>query len=192
MAWLEGIRARGTLAAGVAAVLVIVAVLNSPPAASLRPITATDGSPLPVPSAAGVQDANWQGHPVVLFVVPESRLADVDAAHGYGAATRSVEVPGHPELRMFAISGISTYRGCTVGYLPTSVQAGSNAYDGNQSPPDVLLDRCHQGRWDPFWNGHPLGGPAPTRLAILDARVVDGELEATGFDGPVGATVQSH
>lgn len=151
------------------------------------PLEARGGGALAVPSAAGVTPATWMGTPVLVFVVPAERLAGVEAARGPGEATPSVEVPGHPELRLFALSAKSTARGCTVGLnagLGASLDIEDYDLDGQRD--GRILDPCYHGQWDPYHRGAPVHGPAPARLAVLDVQVDGGVLVATGFDGPVG------
>jgi Rieske Fe-S protein len=86
------------------------------------------------------------------------------------------------------LSAKSTHLGCTVGW---NAQLGASKdiadYDGDGVNDGRILDPCHQGQWDAFHRGEPQPGtPAPARLAGLDVRIVDGHLEGTGFDGPVG------
>jgi Rieske Fe-S protein len=61
-------------------------------------------------------------------------------------------------------------------------------YDHDGFADGVLMDRCHQGTWDPYHRGAPVAGPAPTRLAALHVEPRQGILYGDGFDGPTGAT----
>ncbi|HJQ93467.1 MAG TPA: hypothetical protein VJ874_04180, partial [Candidatus Thermoplasmatota archaeon] len=112
----------------------------------------------------------------------------VERLRGPGESTPSIALPGHPGLRLFALSAYSTHLGCTVGFntgLGASKDIGD--YDGDGSPDGRMLDPCHQGQWDVYHRGVEVpgtttGGP----MAVLDVRIVDGALVATQFDGPVG------
>jgi len=148
----------------------------------------TDPTPMAVPTTPGYYLGAWDHMPVAVIVTTQARLAGVDALRGPGSATPSIPVPGHPELRMFALSAKSTFLGCTVGF-----NAGLGAsktirdYDLDGLPDGRMLDPCHQGQWDPWNRGAPQAGtPAPARLAVLDLKVVDGKLVGTHYDGPVG------
>jgi Rieske Fe-S protein len=148
-------------------------------------ITDKSGAPLPVPATPTRELGTWRLQPVWVFVVPASELAGVDAARGPGSATPSIEVPGHPELRLFVLSAKSTYLGCTVGW---NAQLGASRdipdYNGDGVNDGRILDPCHQGQWDAFHRGAPVAGPAPERLASLDVRIVGDEMQGTWFDGP--------
>jgi Rieske Fe-S protein len=151
-------------------------------------VTDNAGTALAIPRLVGVQAALWDHRPVLVFVTTAQELSGVDAARGPDAATPSIGVPGSSDLRLFVLSARSTHLGCTVRW-----NAGLGAskdiadYDGDGVNDGRVLDPCHLGQWDAFHRGEPQPGtPAPTRLAVLDVRFVDGQLVGTGFDGDVG------
>ncbi|MEA3189828.1 MAG: hypothetical protein QOD77_410 [Thermoplasmata archaeon] len=187
---MDGIRRSVRLAVGATLLLafaLVVAMLPRGAPPTPLPIEGKGGGPFALPTAAGVTEASWQGTPVLVFLVPAERLEGVDQQRGAGEATPSATVPGQPGLRLFALSAKSTYLGCTVGLqaeLGASLDIEDYDLDGLRD--GRVLDPCHHGQWDPYHRGVPVAGPAPERLAVLDASVQDGRLVATGFDGPVG------
>lgn len=147
-----------------------------------------DGNPMAVPSEPGYTIGEWNGVPVAVVVATTEQLEGVERWRGEGEATPSVEVPGRPGLRLFALSAHSSHLGCTVGF-----NAGLGAskdipdYDGDGEPDGRMLDPCHQGQWDVYHRGVEVPGtPTGGRMAVLDVSIVDGRLMATGFDGPTG------
>jgi Rieske Fe-S protein len=143
---------------------------------------------LAVPTEVGVYPGSWSGMPITVFVAPKARLDGVEALRGEGHATASVAVPGHPDLRLFALSAKSTHLGCTVGFnvgLGASMDIAD--YDGDGMPDGRMLDPCHQGQWDIYHRGVEVPGtPTHGRMAVLDVRVEGGQLRASQFDGPIG------
>lgn len=168
--------------------LVLVGVAPHKPTQPARVVTDPAGNTLLVPAQAGVTKALWNGQPVLVFLAPKVRLDGVDLARGMGHATPALEVPGHPDLRLFVFSGRSTQSGCTLAFNPSLAASLEIAdYDGDSSPDGRVIDPCHQGTWDIYEQGVPVSGAAFVRLATLDASIVGDHLEATAFDGPVGA-----
>lgn len=165
--------------------LLFVALLPHP-SITATPLRAKDNaSPAVVPEEEGWTLAVWDNLPVLLLVVPEERLAGVESARGEGSATPSI--PWGTGLRLMAFSAKSTHLGCTVGFNANLGASRDIAdYDGDGVNDGRIMDPCSQSTWDPYHNAKPVQGPAPTRLASLDVQVRDGELVATGYDGPVG------
>lgn len=152
------------------------------------PLLSEDGSSIHVAAQPGVTAALWQQKPVFVLVASTSQLDAVNEARGDGAASEAIPLPGHPHLRVFALSGISTHRGCTIGWMPElGASRDIEDYDGDGRKDGRFLDKCHHGQWDAFHRGTPVPGtPAPARLAALQLKFVDGELRGFGFDGPTG------
>lgn len=191
---MDGMRllVRLSVAAGV---VVLVAVAILPAAQQGGAVTelvvatsGTDHTPMPLPTAEGYYLGAWNNVPVAIVVTTAQRLAAVDLDRGAGSATPSIAVPGHPELRMFALSAKSTHLGCTVGFNKgLGASKDIPDYDGDGVPDGRMLDPCHQGQWDVYHRGAPVRGtPAPARMAVLDLSVHDGRLVGTHFDGPIG------
>ncbi|MFO1535790.1 MAG: ubiquinol-cytochrome c reductase iron-sulfur subunit [Thermoplasmatota archaeon] len=181
------LRASSLACAGLLVLLLAWSASHRGEALAQTPIRDLQGEPLAVPAAPTVQAGTWAGLPVLVFAVPAQQLAGVEAARGAGSATPSIGVPGHPELRLFALSAKSTHLGCTVGFnarLGASLDVGD--YDGDGLLDGRLIDPCHLGQWDAFHRGVPVAGPAPSPLPSLDIRIVDGRMLATHFDGVVG------
>jgi hypothetical protein len=181
------LRASGAVCAGLLLVLVAGVSLHGGDGLAQIVVQDSQGNPLPVPAAPTVERGLWKTRPVLVFVVPAKVLEGVDAARGAGSATPSIEVPGHAELRLFALSAMSTQLGCTVVF---NAQLGASKdvadYDGDGVPDGRIMDPCSQYTWDAFHDGAFVSGKSVPRLASLDVQIVDGHLSATVFDGPIG------
>jgi Rieske Fe-S protein len=177
----------------VAAGVVVLVVLAALPATHETPGTVLaimkDGAPMPIPNATGYYLGTWNNGPVAVMVVPASILSGVDSYRGADAATPSIAVPGHPDLRMIALSAKSTHLGCTVGFNKgLGASRDITDYNGDGVPDGRMMDPCSQSQWDPYHRGAVLPAqPAKVRLAVLDVAVHGDELVATHYDGPVGA-----
>jgi Rieske Fe-S protein len=190
---MDGMRAVVRLAV-LAGVLVLGAVAFLPAVHDVQGVqlvvqrSGEDASPMAIPNATGYYLGAWNHLPVAVIVTTEVRLAGVDALRGPGSATPSIAVPGHPGLRMFALSAKSTHLGCTVGFRPGLGASRDIAdYDGDGLPDGRMMDPCSQSQWDPYDHGKVLPGqPAKVDLAALDLRIEDGKLVGTHYDGPVG------
>ncbi|MHB1260993.1 MAG: Rieske (2Fe-2S) protein [Thermoplasmatota archaeon] len=178
----------GVVAAAAVLVGLVAVSLDTPGADAYVALTDPSGSPLTPPTEPGFHRALWKGNPVAVLVVPAARLDGVEALRGDGEATPSVEVPGHPDLRIVALSAKSTHLGCTVGFntgLGASIDVRD--YDGDGLPDGRMLDPCHHGQWDVYHRGIEVPGTATGgRMAVLDVSLSNGLLTASHFDGPIG------
>src|SRR5688572_601693 len=172
------------------AVLVSLVVLSVSDKGDPVPLSVMDrdGNPMAIPTGPGYTVGVWNDVPVAIVVAKAEQLQGVERWRGEGEATPSVELPGRPGLRLFALSAASTHLGCTVGFN-TGLGASSDIpdYDGDGEPDGRMLDPCHHGQWDVYNRGVQVrntltGG----RMAVLDVYIEDGRLMATGFDGPTG------
>lgn len=144
-----------------------------------------DGSPLAVPTQPGITHATWQGHKVLVYAVPQDFALRYEQAHGAGALTRGLDVAG---LHVFAVSGVSTFLGCSVEPVDLAARSATGTVsDASQATVSTVLDLCHQGTWDAQAHGAHLRGPGAVALASLDLQARDGALVASAFDGPIGA-----
>lgn len=181
--------ARSGVGAALAVLVGLAAVsLDTPGADAFVALSDASGSPLAPPTEPGFHRATWKGAPVAILVVPAERLAGVEALRGAGESTPSIAVPGHPGVRVLALSAQSTHLGCTLGFN-TGIGASRDVadYDLDGFPDGRLIDPCSQSQWDPYHRGNVLPGqPAQVRLAVLDLALREGILVASHFDGPVG------
>lgn len=146
-----------------------------------------DGGSFVLPMHEGAYEASFEGHPVLVYVVPTSRLDAVDEARGEGEATPALELGDG--LSVFAFSAVSNRLGCTGGFVRTlGASADVPDYDGDGLPDGRFMDPCHHGQWDVLHRGSPVPmtltcGP----LARLEGLGLQGGgLSATGFDQEPG------
>ncbi|MHB8634136.1 MAG: hypothetical protein ACYDBQ_09255 [Thermoplasmatota archaeon] len=177
---------RLSVAAAVVAALLVVAWPGRVGPQVGQAVLARNGSAFPVPAAVGVYAAAWRGSPILVFVVSSAGLSSVDAVRGPGSATSSLPLPGSAGLRLFVLSAVANYNGCTAQWesrMGDSVDVPH--YDGAGLPSGRILDPCWQGSWDAYRGGAPQTGPAQAPLAQLRVSVEGATLEGTGFDAPL-------
>jgi Rieske Fe-S protein len=173
---------------GLLVALVVVSVAEKARAVPVPIMDRAGDQPLAVPTEAGYTVGSWNSKPVAIVVAPSTVLDGVERFRGPGEATPSIALPGQPGLRLFALSASSTHLGCTVGF---NVGLGASKdiadYSGDGLNDGRMLDPCHHGQWDVYHRGAEVPGTATGgRMAVLDVRIIDGMLVASGFDGSIG------
>lgn len=167
------------LVLGALASSLLVAALFVPPAAVAHALEAESGHGPILPTEPGMTLWRFKEHRVVLVTMSEATMDTARQTFG-PEATTTLTTHLRPGLEFAAFHGQSTHMGCTVGWN-ADLTAGADALQGR------LMDACHQGTWNIYAGGKPMGGPNGGPLAQLDLFVKEHRLYATGFDGPVGA-----